>query len=572
MIQKQQAQTEIEFPRNYVAAEARLDNWPAAEKYYRELAERPIAAPADLERWLVDFSEVDAVFDEERMTRYIAMAQATDDPERERRYLDYIENVYPLREPWHQKLREKFLADVRRHPLPPQRYEVLERSVRNAIELFREENIPLMVENAKLVQQYQKVTGAMTVTYRGMELTLQQLARFLEEPEREQRAETWRLSAERYLQDAPALDELYDRMVHLRHRMALNAGCTDFREFAFRAMERFDYTPADCLAFHDAIERAVCPAARRLAERRRQNLGVDTLRPWDVHADPKSRPPLRPFETAEQLMDGCGRIFNRVERELGRVFGTLRERRLLDLESRKGKAPGGFQETYPERRTPFIFMNAVGTEADVRTLLHEGGHAFHTWACRQEPLDAYRSSPIEFAEVASMGMELLSLPFVEEFYGADANRARKSFLEGIVNFFPYMACVDALQHWVYTHVDATPEERKDEWARLMERFMGHVDWTGLENYRRHSWQRKLHFYEVPFYYVEYGIAQLGALQVWMKSKEDYAQAVAWYRNGLALGGSRPLPELFAAAGLKFDFTESTLRPLIERVMEEIEAL
>lgn len=561
-----------EFPRRYVASEALLDNWPAAEKYYRELAERPITSVTELEQWLLDFSEIDAIFDEQRVSRHVALAQTTDDAERERRYLDFIENVFPLREPWHQKLREKFLECVVKYPLPPKRYEVLERGIRNALELYREENIPLMVENAKLVQQYQKITGAMTVVFRGEELTLQQLGRFLEEPDRKLRAESWRLGADRFLRDAPDLDEVYERMVRLRHRMALNADCANFRDFAFRIMERFDYTPADCLDFHEAIERVVCPAARQLARERQDKLGVESLRPWDMQVDAENRPPLRPFETAEQLMDGCGRIFNRVDRELGRVFEVMREARRLDLESRKGKAPGGFQETYSERRMPFIFMNAVGTESDVRTLLHEGGHAFHTWACRQDPLDAYRSAPIEFAEVGSMGMELLALPHVDEFYGAEANRARRTFLEGIVNFFPYMACVDALQHWVYTHVEATPEERKDEWARLVGRFMGHVDWSGLETYCRHSWQRKLHFFEVPFYYVEYGIAQLGALQVWMNSKQDYAQAVALYRNGLALGGARPLPELFAAAGLKFDFTEKTLRPLIEQVMEEIEKL
>jgi oligoendopeptidase F len=287
--------------------------------------------------------------------------------------------------------------------------------------------------------------------------------------------------------------------------------------------------------------------------------------------DPEGRPPLRPFEGDEQLAAGCSRIFHRIDPELGRIFDTLRERSSLDLGSRKGKAPGGYQTTFAERRLPFIFMNAVGTETDVRTLLHEGGHAFHTWACRHEPFIAYRSAPIEFSEVASMGMECLALPHTTEFFGEESPRATRRFFEKIVTFFPFMASIDAFQHFVYTHVDAGIEAWKDHWQTLTKRFAPEVDLSGLERHDRQSWQKKLHIYEVPFYYVEYGIAQLGALQVWKNSLADYAQAVALYRNGLALGGSRPLPELFEAAGLRFDFSETTLRPLIDAAMERTQS-
>ena len=558
--------------RQFVTPDADFGTWQTAERYYQELAERPIESLEQFEKWMLDFSEVDAAFDEEGISRRIEMTRATDDAERERSYLDFIENVYPHREPWHDRLRRKFAQCAERFPLPRKRYEVLERSIRNSIELFREENIPLEVEHAKLIQQHQKITGAMTATYDGKEMTLQQLARFQEEPDRAVREQTYRLGADRFLQDAQALDELYDQMVKLRDRIARNADCADYRIYMFKAMERFDYTPEDCLAFHDAIEQVVLPAVGHLAEQRKRKLGIDRLRPWDLAVDPDNRPPLRPFQTDEQLKKGCSTIFGKVHRELGQIFDTLRERHLLDLDSRKGKAPGGYQENYEERREPFIFMNAVGTESDVRTLLHEGGHAFHSWACRNEPLLSYRHYPTEFAEVASMGMEMLALPHLGEFYGDETNRARRRFLEGIVRFLPYMARVDALQHWVYTHVEASIEDRKDHWQQLTRRFSPHVDWSGLETYDRHSWHRKLHFFEVPLYYIEYGIAQLGALQVWMNARKDYEHAVALYRNALALGGSRPLPELFEAAGLKFDFSEKTLRPLIEAVMEKIERL
>ncbi|RMF76883.1 MAG: M3 family oligoendopeptidase [Planctomycetota bacterium] len=564
--------TEVEFPRRYVDPNADFGVWENAEKYYRELCEREVNSLEEFEQWMLDFSETDSVFDEEGTARHIAFTCATDDLERKQRYVEFIENVQPHREPWHDKLRRKFDELSQRFPLPAKRYEVLQRSIRNALELFREENIPLHVEDAKLSQQYQEITGAMTATFRGEEVTLQQLAPYLEEADRSVREETYRLAADRYLADADKLDDLYVKMVAVRDKIARNADCKDFREFAFRAKERFDYTPQDCLEFHAAIEAVVVPAVEKLAAARREKLGLPSLRPWDLNVDPDGRPPLRPFKTEDELIDGCGRIFTKVDRELGAIFDEMRARGLLDLSSRKGKAPGGYQATYHERRLPFIFMNAVGTDSDVRTLLHEGGHAFHTWAARHEPLQAYRHAPLEFCEVASMGMECLALPFTDEFYGPDTARARKRFFERIVEFFPYMAMVDALQHFVYTNVDAGIDAWKDHWEQLAARFMPHVDYTGIEAYRRHSWHRKLHFFEVPFYYIEYGIAQLGALQVWLNSRNDYQQAVAAYRNGLALGGSRPLPELFAAAGCKFDFTEKTLRPLIDAVVEEIDSI
>ncbi len=561
-----------EFPRQYVAVEADFGRWETAEPYFKELSERQIATPQQLEKWLIDTSELEACFDEEGIRREVAMTRQTDDPERMQRHLDFVENVRPKAEPWQQKLRRKFVAHANMLTLPRRRYEVLERSARNAIEIYRDENIPLIVEDHKLRTKYQQITGAMTCTYDGREQTLQQLARYQEEPDRPVREQTWRLAADRFLQDGPRLDEQYVKMVALRQQIAQNAGLPDFRAYAFKAMERFDYTPEHCLTFHEAIERVVVPAAKQLAERRKGKLGVASLRPWDMAVDPENRPPLRPFQTPEELIAGCSRVFHRVEPELGRTFDILRERESLDLESRKGKAPGGYQATFTERRLPFIFMNAVGTEGDVRTLLHEGGHAFHTWAYRQEPFYAYRGAPMEFCEVASMGMEMLALPYTGEFFGDETNRATRRFFEKIIAFLPYMASIDAFQHHVYTPVEAGIEEWKDHWQTLTRRFAPEVDWSGLEAYDRRSWQRKLHVYQAPFYYVEYGIAQLGALQVWRNALRDAAHAVAMYRNGLALGASRPLPELFAAAGLKFDFSESTLRPLVDAVMEKIDSL
>lgn len=559
----------IEFPRRFVAPDAVFAEWSIAEPYYRELAERALESVSALEQWLLDWSELDSVFDEENTRRYTAMTCQTDDPVRQERFLQFCEHVKPHREPWAHKLQQKFVEAASRFDLPPKRYDVLTRNLRNAMEIFREENIPLDVEDEKLSTEYQQIVGAITVDFLGEERTLPQLGKFQEEPDRATREAAWRAGSEAFLARAPALDTLYEKMVALRHRIARNADCEDYRAYRFRKLERFDYTPQDCLRFHEAIERVVLPAARELNERRRQRLGVPSLRPWDLAVDPDNRPPLRPFEQVSELIEGCGAIFSKVHPELGQIFGALATNDMLDLASRKGKAPGGYQSTFHERRMPFIFMNAVGTDDDVRTLLHEGGHAFHTWACRNDPWLPYRNYPTEFAEVASMGMECLSLPHTRIFYGDQDPRARRAYFEGVVLFFPYMACVDAFQHYVYTHADAGLGNWADQWQSLMRRFDTGVDWSGLENFARRSWQRKLHIYEVPFYYVEYGIAQLGALQVWLNARSDYMRAVAFYRQGLSLGGSRPLPELFAAADCRFDFTEETLRPLIAAAMEEI---
>ncbi|MBK9120383.1 MAG: M3 family oligoendopeptidase [Phycisphaerales bacterium] len=557
-----------EFPRHFVPPDARFDEWAVAEPYYRLLAERPIGTLAELERWLIDASELEAALDEEGVQREILMTCQTDDEERKQRHLYFIEHIAPHAEPWRDKLLRKFVVAAESLALPPRRYEVLERSAMNSIALYREENIPLQVEDQKLITEHQGITGAMTVPYRGREHTLQQLARYQEEPDRKVREETWRLGADRFFTDSAALDKLYEKMVRLRHRMAQNAGFADYRAYMFRRRERFDYTPEDCLRFHEAIEQVCVPAVAQLAAERRAKLGLETLRPWDFACDPEQRPPLRPFETVTELAEKCSGIFHQVDPELGEIFDIMRARDLLDLGSRKGKAPGGYQATLAERRVPFIFMNAVGTDGDVRTLLHEGGHAFHAWAYRQEPFLPYRNSPIEFAEVASMSMELLTIPYWEAFYGAETGRAVQQQFEKIIGFFPYMACIDGFQHYVYTHVEAGIEAWKDHWQQLTRRFMPEVDYAGLEAHDRIGWQKKLHVFQVPFYYVEYGIAQLGALQVWKNSLKDAAQAVAEYRAGLALGASRPLPELFQAAGARFDFSESTLRPLIDAAMAE----
>jgi len=561
------------YPQVWLPSEIDLNTWDKIEPWYRKLVDQPIASAQDLESWLEAVGELNAAVAQIGAKRYVAMTCQTDDPEREASYLEFVREIEPQLKPIHDQIRTRYLESPFRKALSADRYLVFDRAQANRKALYRSENIPRETELAELEQSYQKIIGAMTIQYEGRELTPSQMAPYLEENDRGVRRTAWELVTNRRLEDRAELDELFDRMIELRVETAKTAGFSNYVDFAYRSRERFDYGIKEAEEFQTAIERVVVPLAKKLQEERRQALGLDTLRPWDLAVDALGRPPLRPFQETEQLAAGTEAIFEKVDPELGAQFGYLRRNGLLDLANRKGKAPGGYQTTFEADRLPFIFMNAVGLDGDLRTLLHEGGHAFHALASRGETISAYRESPIEFCEVASMSMELLGARDLEQFYSdADANRSYRQLLEGIVLILPWIATVDAFQHWVYQNPEHTREERETAWAGLLDRFGGIVDWTGFELAKKHSWHRQLHIFLYPFYYIEYGIAQLGALQVWQRSLTDRKTAVADYRRALALGGARPLPELFAAAGIRFDFSEETLQPLMAAIGRELDQI
>jgi oligoendopeptidase F len=526
-----------------------------------------------LEQWLLHWGELCAVIDEEGSRRYIAMTCHTDDAEAEKSYLHFVEALEPTLKEEQFKLENALV----RHPLfaalPADRYQMLCRQVRVHVELFRPENIPLETEEARLGQNYQKLSGSLTVNFQGEEKTLTQMVRYQEEPKRELRQETWELVTRRRMQEQEKYEDIFDQLINLRGQIAGNAGFANYRDHAFQAKCRFDYTSADCVAFHQAVETEVMPLVKELHAARRRKLQLPVLRPWDLSVDPAGQTPLHPFDNVEDMVAKTQAIFDRLDPKLAHGFSTMRELRLLDLDNRKGKAPGGYQSTLAEARLPFIFMNAVGVQRDVETILHEAGHAFHALATRAEDLYAYRSAPIEFCEVASMSMELLGNEHLDQFYSpADANRARRDHLEGIIKILPWIATIDAFQHWIYTHPGHSRAERVTAWLDLMDRFGGEVDWSGWEDARARLWHRQLHVFLYPFYYIEYGIAQLGALQVWANSHQDRCAALESYQRSLALGGSRPLPELFAVAGCRFDFSARTIRPLMELVRRQLAAL
>ncbi len=563
------------FPRSFVPARLDASDFMQIEPLYLQLLSRPVETVEQLEKWLADASELSSVVDEYGSRRYIEKSCRTDDAEIEKRFMQFVEEVEPQIKPLFFKLQQKFLASPARKQLTGKRYFVLDRKWATDVELYRDENVPIETDITRIVNEYDKISGKMMVAFRGKEYTMQQMARFTEEPDRATREEAWLASTERRMQDVEPIETIFEKLLPMREQIAANTGLPDYRTYCWKAYKRFDYTPADCLKFADAIAAACVPVVRELDRKRKEELGVESLKPWDLAVDPKNRPALRPFNEnqVDQFVAKTKTIFDRMSPELGEDFDTLRQRNNLDLASRKGKQPGGYQMSLEEAREPFIFMNAAGLQRDIETLLHEGGHAFHAIAAKHEPLVFLRSAPMEFCEVASMSMELLGADHFNAFYNeADAARAKRTMLEGIIRFFPWMATIDSFQHWLYTHPGHTRAERTTHWLSILDRLGGAVDWSGFEQVRDSLWQRQLHLFHAPFYYIEYGIAQLGALQLWMKSKHDPRQALANYRAALVLGGTRTLPELFSAAGIAFDFSDRTLRPLMNALAEEIESL
>ncbi|MEC8734509.1 MAG: M3 family oligoendopeptidase [Planctomycetota bacterium] len=558
----------------FVTAELDATKWDNLEPLYQSLVDRELRCEGCLEKLLLDRSELDALVSEAGANLYITMTRHTDDEAANRGYEQFVQEVSPRHKQVSFELDKKICDSPHAEKLDPDRYGVMLRETRTSVGMFREENIPIQTELALLEQKYNQIVGAMTCEFEGETRTMPQMALYLEDQDRELRERAWRTVADRRMQDREALDELFDEMAAKRGAIGSNAGFENFRDYQHAAMMRYDYTPGDCARFHEAIEQVVVPLRRKLDEERREALGIDRLRPWDAAVDTRGRDPLRPFKDADQLVDRSSKVFNRMDSELGAMFDRLREGDCLDLETRQNKAPGGYQYNRDFSRMPFIFMNAAGLHRDLETMVHEAGHAFHSFLADHDPLVGYRHSPIEFAEVASMSMELLTYPYLEEFYTeVDANRARREHLEAMSRTLSWIAQVDAFQHWLYLNPGHGVEERSRKWVELDERFGGGTDWEGLEAQRMNLWHRQLHIFGMPFYYIEYGIAQLGALQVWLNSKrKGEREAIGAYKKALALGGSKPLPQLFETAECRFDFGSEIVGELMDAVRDELETI
>ena len=552
-----------------------ITDWPALEPYFQELLDRPLNSRADLEKWLQDMSELEAVIGEDAAWRQIRMTCDTENKELEQAFEFFVLQIQPKMQPYADKLNRKLVESPYTKELDEAQYFTYLRSVKKSIDLFREENIPLQAEVAVQAQQYGVITGKMTVEVDGKEYTLQQAAKFLESPNRNLRETVYRKIGDRRLQDKDQLNELFTTLVQKRHQIAQNAGFDNYRDYKFADLGRFDYTKEDCFQFHEAVKTHVLDLVNFIYDRKRQKLGLEMLRPWDTDAEPAGVEPLRPFQTGEELVNKTIDVFKRLNPFFADCLIKMKEMGRLDLDSRKGKAPGGYNCPLAETGAPFIFMNAAGQMHDVTTMVHEGGHAVHSFLAHPLPLTSFKEYPMEMAEVASMAMELMSMEYWDVFFDneEDLKRAKEHQLERVLTIFPWIATIDKFQHWVYENPNHTLEERAENWRRIVNEFTPiNLDVTGLEEYRKFSWQRQLHLYEVPFYYIEYGIAQLGAIGLWKQYKENKEGAVQNYINALSLGGTRTLPELYKAAGLQFNFSPDYISELMLFVHTELEAI
>lgn len=543
--------------------------WDDVAPFYDRLQEVPLDRESAPD-WLAAWTRLEELVGEAGTLSMTAYTGDTTDPAKEAAYLRFSTEIFPRMEERQAALARRLIALGWSRP----DLETVLREMRTDVELFREENVPLFAELEELDARYQKITGGLSVEWDGERKTIPQLQPFLKDPDRRVRERAFRAGMGAYLEKRDELADLFDRMYELRQQVARNAGFPDFEKYSFQAKHRFDYGPDECRRFHDAVEQTVVPAATRLMEHRRERLGLDSVRPWDLGVDPNGAAALRPFETVDEFVRRAQAVFASVDGELGDQFRTMAEEGLLDLESRPGKAPGGYCTKLPFRGRPFVFMNAVGVPDDVHTLVHEAGHCFHAFLAHPHPYIWQRGTGSEAAELASMSMELLAMPHLERPVGyyepRDVRRAWLEHLEDIVLALPHIASVDAFQSWIYTSGEGHDRDARDRaWLEIRERFEPYVDWSGLERERVARWYRQLHIFQYPFYYIEYGIAQLGALQVWRDSMADYASAVQRYKAALALGGTRPLPEIYATAGARLIFDAPAMGELIAMLEERI---
>ena len=560
-------QPRVFLPENFV-----ITDWESLEPYFKNLLDRPLDSRAALEKWLKDTSELEAVVSEDACWRQIKMTCDTTDKTLEEAFVFFVTQIQPNIQPYADKINRKLVASPFTKELDQKKYFTYLRSVKKSIDLFREANIPLQAELSVLGQQFGVISGKMTIEVEGKEYTLQQAAKFLESHDRNLRESVYRKINERRAQDKEALDGLYTQLVQKRDLVAKNAGFENYRDYKFVELGRFDYTKEDCFQFHESVKQYVLPLVDKIYAAKKKKLGLDVLRPWDLDAEPEGTEPLRPFKTGAELLEKSIACFEKIRPFFAQCLRRMEAMHRFDLESRKGKAPGGYNCPLAETGAPFIFMNAAGQMSDVTTMVHEGGHAVHSFLAHPLELSAFKEYPMEIAEVASMTMELFSMDYWDMFFERkeELQRAHEHQLERVITIFPWIATIDKFQHWVYTNPGHTTTERAKRWMEILEEFSTKVvDFSSLESYRTTSWQRQLHLFEVPFYYIEYGIAQLGAIGLWMQYKKNKEIAIDNYMTSLSLGGTATLPGLYEAAGLQFNFSGSNIQQLMQFVDKQM---
>jgi len=560
---------------HYLPKDFVLTDWASLEPYFKELSDRPIEDALGLEKWLKDLSELEAFISEDACWRQIKMTCDTTDKSLEEAFNFFCMEIQPKMQPYADALNKKLMACPFTQTLDKDTYFTYLRAVQKSIDLFRTENIAIQAELSVMQQQYGAIAGKMTITHEGQEYTLQQAAQFLESEDRSIRESVYRKIQERRLEDKTAMHDLFSSLIQKRHQVAVNAGFENYRDYKFVELGRFDYTKEDCYQFHEAVKLHVLPLIDKIYARKKQKLGLDVLKPWDTEAEPAGTKPLRPFTDGKDLYEKSVACFEQLHPFFADCLKKMNALKHFDLESRKGKAPGGYNCPLAESGAPFIFMNAAGQMSDVTTMVHEGGHAIHSFLSHHLSLSAFKEYPMEIAEVASMSMELFSMDHWQSFFDneADLNRAKEHQLERTITIFPWIAIIDKFQHWVYEHPAHTIEERTQTWTSILKEFStGSIDYTGLDEFRAIGWQRQLHLFEVPFYYIEYGIAQLGAIGMWMQYQQNPSAALENYMNALALGGTKTLPELYQTAGIEFNFSPNYVKNLMDFTNAQLEKL
>lgn len=562
--------------RQFLPTDFELSNWDSIKSYFDDLANRNIENGNDLKKWLKDWSELDAFLDEDMAWRYIKMTCDTTNEDLTNSYSDFVANIIPNLTSISNELNKKLLAVPFLEELKNEYgYKVYIRGIQKEVEIFREENIELKTNEQLLEKEYGEIAGSMSVEWEGEEIPMPIAAAKLESIDRNIREKVWHLIGDRRLQDKDALNELFNKMVHLRHKIAQNAGYKNYRDYKFDELGRFDYTKEDCFDFHSSIEKLVMPIIEDLMTLRKKNLNLDTLKPWDTGCDLFLAEPLHPFNGQKELVDKTVSCFKEIAPYFADCIETMNILEHLDLESRNGKAPGGYNYPLNEIGIPFIFMNSAGTVDDLITMVHEGGHAIHSFLTRDLELTAFKSTPSEVAELASMSMELISMEHWHHFFEnkEELRRAKLAQFERVIGVLPWVATVDAFQHWIYENPEHTTEERTEAWTKIYKRFSSNaIDGNGLEQYSKNHWQKQLHIFEVPFYYVEYAMAQLGAIAMWKQYKENPKEGLANYKKALELGYLKSIPEIFDAGGIKFDFSEAYLKDLMDFVQSELNSV
>ncbi|QNL22783.1 M3 family oligoendopeptidase [Hyphobacterium sp. CCMP332] len=563
---------EVKVQRNYLPENFKVEDWDSIKSYFEDLKNRDFKSKDDFLQWLKDLNELEAALQEDLGRSYIKMTCYTNNKEYRDRFNFLITEIEPRVSPVINDLNKKIVESPFLNDIDIQGFEVMIRGLKTQIELFREENVSLFSKIQGLQSKYGEITGALFIEHEGQELTLPQASNYLMSNDRKVREDVFYKISEARASVEKELDDLFNEMLPIRQQIAENAGFKNFRDYIFKAKGRFDYSAADCKTFHNSVKKEVVPLLDELAKNRKERLAIDQLRPWDLKVDKFGKDALKPFDSSEDLIEKSITLFNKIDPFFGSCLSTMKKIGHLDLESRKNKAPGGYNYPLDEIGVPFIFMNATSTFRDMITLMHEGGHAIHSFLVRDYDFLSFKHPTAEVAELASMSMELLTMDHWNIFFSSEEEflRAKEEHLEQIIETLPWVAVIDKFQHWIYENPKHSIEERRQKWLEIFDEFHSElIDYSGLDAYKRMIWQKQLHIFEVPFYYIEYAIAQLGAIGIWLNYRKNKDEGLNKYKRGLALGYTKTIPEIYSETGINFNFTDEHISGLIKSIQSEL---